>query len=304
MSQLFDFSHILHASAINYQTTGSPFGTDSASSTQSPSNTSQSLNLQDEIDRFLMDAAASVDPLPPSLSSEITNANNNANVNTEISTKTTGTPFGFAPFDFLFSFPVNNSTTTVATSSSNAAVITVVAPGSPSISQTDSAGNSKSKSTRGRKPKVLSEDEKVAQEQYRKEKNKEFAQISRNRKRKHVEELEQTNVTLAERVRQLEQTNASLMSRVLELSGAADFVGSIFKSSPSGVATTVSQPSSNLFENSVNSGVTGRSFVSTHLLASSSTRSFVSSFWPFNAPHHSQQLYPLTAFFRRRALGF
>ncbi|KAJ3111624.1 hypothetical protein HK100_002627 [Physocladia obscura] len=306
MSQLFDFSHILHASAGNYQATGSPFLINSTSSTQSLSNNntsiSQPLNLQDEIDQFLPDAGPSVDPLSPSLSSETTN------VNASPSMQMTGTPFGFAPFDFLFSFPVNNSATVAPASISNTATVTPVAPGSPK----DSADNSKAKSTRGRKPKVLSEGEKVAQEQHRKEKNKEFAQVSREKKRKHVEELEQTNVALSERVRQLEQANASLMSRVMELSGAANFVGSIFKSAPSatsslGVPTTASQSSSTLLGgsgSSSGSGVARRSLVSTQFAASSSsTRSIFSLFWPFNVPHHSQQLYPLTAFFRRHVFG-
>ncbi|KAJ3289035.1 hypothetical protein HDU79_004375 [Rhizoclosmatium sp. JEL0117] len=200
MANLFDFSHILN--------TAPPFPGINGSGSPDQPILPPALSLQEEIDRFLLESSLTSD-------SSATASPNSA--------------FGVTPdsglfsssFDFLFSYPLSGST--------------AIAPASPSISDS-SAGKASNelssvpgKSTRGRKPKILTEEEKAAQLEHRKEKNKEFAQVSRDRKRKHVEELEATNAVQAERIRALEEQNRTLMQRVMELTKGADSLGSIFK---------------------------------------------------------------------------
>ncbi|TPX70119.1 hypothetical protein CcCBS67573_g06621 [Chytriomyces confervae] len=263
MSNLFDFSHILNAGV-------SP----------QPQFTGQGNSLQDEIDRFLIESAMpiSTESSPP--------------LGVQLGDNPFNNPSS-SPFDFLFTFPFTASspvppTSTVSTGPS-------MAPPSPSGS--DSSSNQASqnqsqsaKGVRGRKPKVLSEEEKQMQIQHRKEMNKTFAQVSRDRKRKHVEELEANNSVLSERVRALEQQNASLMARVLELTKTADFVGSVFKAPTDALSSSSSLGGTKSLMNNAAS------------LSPTSSFSFA-SLWPFNKAHHSQQLYPLLSFFRRRALG-
>ncbi|KAJ3054719.1 hypothetical protein HDU99_007716, partial [Rhizoclosmatium hyalinum] len=188
MANLFDFSHILN--------TAPPFPGINGSGSPDQPILPPALSLQEEIDRFLLESSLTSD-------SSATASPNSA--------------FGVTPdsglfsssFDFLFSYPLSGST--------------AIAPASPSTSDS-SAGKASNelssvpgKSTRGRKPKILTEEEKAAQLEHRKEKNKEFAQVSRDRKRKHVEELEATNAVQAERIRALEEQNRTLMQRVMEL---------------------------------------------------------------------------------------
>ncbi|KAJ3350172.1 hypothetical protein HDU83_009843 [Entophlyctis luteolus] len=295
MSQLFDFSHIINASTLNYQL-ASPLDQTLV----------QPSNLQDEIDRFLLESAAEQNPIAsPSSASSASG------------TLVTSSPplFGFGlnnPLDFLFSFPVSTSTSPSAPLNPSGASISVSPPSTEAASSSQSKPT---KSNRGRKPKILSEEEKAAQEQLRKEKNKEFAQVSRDRKRKHIEELEQTNATLAERVKQLEQANSTLMARVRELSGAADTVGSMFKSLTSPASPASPQSLSGQQAKLTRAGVSqpflppgsqnppsGAGQVARPRALTSAGFS-LSSLWPFRAPQHSQQLYPLLSFFRRRVFG-
>ncbi|KAI8617818.1 hypothetical protein BC830DRAFT_1111737 [Chytriomyces sp. MP71] len=167
--------------------------------------------------------------------------------------------------------------------------------GSDSLSATQQNQLAPQKSTRGRKPKVLTAEEKEAHLQHRKEKNKEFAQVSRNRKRKHVEEMEATNATLSERVRVLEAQNASLMARVLALTYGADSVGSLLFNPPApSLSTSSNEPK----------GLMSKTFENVQKYRSRFSTSFsFASLSPFSKPHYSQHLYPLLSFFRRRVFG-
>ncbi|TPX76981.1 hypothetical protein CcCBS67573_g01754 [Chytriomyces confervae] len=263
MSNLFDFSHILNAGVA-----------------PQPQFTAQGNSLQDEIDRFLIESAmpTSIESTPP--------------LGIQLGDNLFNNPSS-SPFDFLFTFPFTASSPVLPTPTPSTGPS--MAPPSPSGS--DSSSNQASqnqsqsaKAVRGRKPKVLSEEEKQVQIQHRKEMNKTFAQVSRDRKRKHVEELEANNSVLSDRVRALEQQNASLMARVLELTKTADFVGSAFKAPTNALTSSSSLGATKSLMNNANS------------LSPTSSFSFT-SLWPFNKAHHSQQLYPLLSFFRRRALG-
>ncbi|KAJ3027732.1 UNVERIFIED_CONTAM: hypothetical protein HDU68_003224 [Siphonaria sp. JEL0065] len=275
MSQLFDFSHILNTNPI-------PFASStSSSSASSPPLPLNNQSLQDEIDRFLLEASL---------------ADSEASSNGSVS-PATGISLFPTSFDFLFSYPLA-STLNTAPSTQVTNQQQFQQPASPSGSDSSNK-HQQQKSTRGRKPKVLSEDEKNAQLQHRKEKNKEFAQVSRDRKRKHVEELETTNQELSERVKLLERQNVTLMQRVLELTGSADAVGSLFGGNSSSVVFSNingSPPNTRSLLNHASSA-------SSSLTSSASSTSSLLSLWPFNAPHHSQQLYPLLSFFRRRVFG-
>ncbi|KAJ3390645.1 intercellular trafficking and secretion [Entophlyctis sp. JEL0112] len=133
MSQLFDFSHFINASTLNYQL-----------ETPLDHTLVQSSSLQDEIDRFLMESASEPQPInSPSSTS---------------STLATSSPphLGLSnPLDFLFSLPVSASATP-------SVPLNPAAAGTGVSSGTEIASTSQSKpakSNRGRKPKILTEGE-------------------------------------------------------------------------------------------------------------------------------------------------
>ncbi|KAI9334243.1 hypothetical protein BDR26DRAFT_867066 [Obelidium mucronatum] len=128
MSSLFDFSHILH--------TANP-----GSASSSPPLPINNQSLQDEIDRFLLEASTS----------ELDQSSGNTSPTSGVGLGSTPL-FGNSPFDFLFTF--GSGSTSSAPSSQP------FAPASPSESDSSlSKSQPAGKSTRGRKPKVLSEGE-------------------------------------------------------------------------------------------------------------------------------------------------
>ncbi|KAI8608564.1 hypothetical protein BC830DRAFT_1154807 [Chytriomyces sp. MP71] len=85
------------------------------------------------------------------------------------------------------------------------------------------------------------------------------------------------------------------MARVLALTKSADSVGSLLFNPPApSLSTSSNEPKGLISTTSSDVQISRTRFFTSPSFA---------SLWPFSKPHHSQQLYPLLSFFRRRVFG-